>query len=347
MGLQPLRAIDDGGDRRKAKEDAKEPMTTARRFLWAATLACLATAQQAPAMTFSLEERGRGTVVRAEGAITAGDAGRFTEIAGRATRKALFLGDSPGGSIADAMLLALEVRRLGFDTIVTGLCASACAMVVYPAGKAFLVSPTGYLGFHSCHDPDEQPVRDCNDRLAEFAAENGFPWGNIASIAASVPPGEMLWFSGVLAPCFGMDRLPDDPDYWFGKSPCSLALIHLRTGGYVDPRPTGQPSFDCSRATTAIEKLICGNSDLIFMDSLMGRVYRMHLGDKGEAGQALRQEQRAWIERRDQECRVTESNLRDVDAIYCVAGATYDRMRDILVNQIMAGLAQPATAPQP
>jgi len=61
-------------------------------------------------------------------------------------------------------------------------------------------------------------------------------------------------------------------------------------------------SFDCSKATTEIEKMICSNEDISLADEKLAEVYKAALsGTQNKA--SLKQEQRNWIKKRN--------NLRD------------------------------------
>src|SRR5215468_9386561 len=95
------------------------------------------------AMEFSpLAARG-GVAIRATGPIEAGDVARLQSIVPSATvdEKGLrrMLLDSPGGDVTEAMALAAVIRENRFVTLVSAECASACAMVLYPAGEYFVL----------------------------------------------------------------------------------------------------------------------------------------------------------------------------------------------------------------
>lgn len=57
-------------------------------------------------------------------------------------------------------------------------------------------------------------------------------------------------------------------------------------------------SFDCAKATTSIEKMICADGPLSKLDTQLGEVYTSALGRASDPA-ALRQEQRAWLKERN------------------------------------------------
>jgi hypothetical protein len=102
--------------------------------------------------------------------------------------------DSPGGDVAEAMALAAIIRDNRFITVVSGECASACAMVLYPAGEYFMLLDGGRLGFHQCFDDDGRTLtvnQECTNDIAALAAKNGFPYGSITAFASFAGPMDM------------------------------------------------------------------------------------------------------------------------------------------------------------
>lgn len=78
-----------------------------------------------------------------------------------------------------------------------------------------------------------------------------------------------------------------------------------------DPRAP-QPSFDCTKARTAIETAICADWRLARADRQMAEEYSQALDNayEPEAKQKLIREQRAWLRARNRSC----ENARDMDA---------------------------------
>lgn len=300
------------------------------------TICALLVGAPAYGMTFDLAPRPDGIHIRAEGLVAPDDGKRFERIAGQATTKTLLLGDSSGGPLVDALGLAVAIRRLGFHTIADGRCASACAMVLYPAGDTFRFTRRGALGFHACHDPvTRRPEPLCNEAIADFAAENGFPWGIIADLAADVPPGEMFWISSLLAPCFGLEKFQEESPGAFGKSGCSLAMIHLGNAAFDDDRDETEASFDCEATTNPIEQRICAHRDLLYMDALLGRVYRQLHSESGKNAAVFASAQRDWAAERDDACRRLAPD--DQLVTECIARFLRTRMRTLVVDEVRAG----------
>jgi len=107
-------------------------------------------------MEFTKHVARHGIAIKATGQIEQGDADRFQRLAPEASidEKGLrrIVLESPGGSVAEAVRVATIIRARNFVTLVGGECASACAMVLYPAGRYFMLLDNGKLGFHSCYD---------------------------------------------------------------------------------------------------------------------------------------------------------------------------------------------------
>lgn len=71
---------------------------------------------------------------------------------------------------------------------------------------------------------------------------------------------------------------------------CTLAAL---------PISAQSASFDCRKATTKIEHLICADAELGSLDETLGDLYRRALGDAGAATEALRTQQRDWLAERN------------------------------------------------
>lgn len=67
--------------------------------------------------------------------------------------------------------------------------------------------------------------------------------------------------------------------------------------------------FDCSKASTTLEKTICGDPKLDAADAELTKVYvevRKNLPQKA-ARQALKQDQRAWLKKRTEDCKASDA----------------------------------------
>ncbi|MGB5833408.1 MAG: DUF4163 domain-containing protein [Thiohalocapsa sp.] len=93
------------------------------------------------------------------------------------------------------------------------------------------------------------------------------------------------------------------------------ALIGAIAAGTCAP-PLSAASFDCSRASTAIETMICTDAELSALDTELGRIYAQSLEGAYPAGaNDLRTEQRAWLRQRN-----------DCNDGTCVAAAYRERI---------------------
>ncbi|PFH08499.1 hypothetical protein BCF11_0854 [Collimonas sp. PA-H2] len=72
-----------------------------------------------------------------------------------------------------------------------------------------------------------------------------------------------------------------------------------------------EPSFDCSRARTAVEHTLCdfGNSGMGWLDQTMSALYKDALIAAGSQADTVRASQRAWLARRNQ-CSGSEEKIK-------------------------------------
>lgn len=90
-----------------------------------------------------------------------------------------------------------------------------------------------------------------------------------------------------------------------------------------------QPSFDCAKASTAVEGAICGSTTLSALDVQISAAYSARRAELGTSGRGrLLADQRTWLERRDR-CRADAN---------CLAAAMKSRI---------AALSEPANTPAP
>lgn len=97
-------------------------------------------------------------------------------------------------------------------------------------------------------------------------------------------------------------------------------------------------SFDCSKATTAIEKSICTNEVLSIYDNELNRAY---LTAKNRLGSAFITEQKGWLIRRNSTC-IDDEKLFD-----CVADMTRTRIRyihSLIVEKQTPSSTEPSTS---
>lgn len=71
----------------------------------------------------------------------------------------------------------------------------------------------------------------------------------------------------------------------------SLVFVFLSAGARA-------ASFDCAKASTPVEKMICGNQKLSELDEYLGRYYANARAELGAAKSCLALQQRVWIKHR-------------------------------------------------
>jgi uncharacterized protein YecT (DUF1311 family) len=281
----------------------------------------------------------KGTALIASGPITPGDAAKLEALVSAATTdenglRRIVL-ESPGGNVIEAVRIAEIIRNNNFVTLVKDECASACAMVLYPAGRYAMLLDGGRLGFHSCYDARTSVVHpECTDVIAKFAASNGFPYGSIKVFASLKGPADMYWVTNVLAYCYGLEHFIGDPAPITTSTLCPSVAQALFDGKFHEPnRPLG-PSFDCKKASTPPEHLLCRDDELMHLDALMGQLYRMIRKREGSGSSHLLAGQRAWILERDKKCGVTADDVSSYDksrkAAQCFSEMTMTRMDGLL-----------------
>jgi uncharacterized protein YecT (DUF1311 family) len=279
-----------------------------------------------------------GVAIEATGPIRGGDAEKLQALVPVATvdEKGLrrLILESPGGEVAEAFRVAEVIKNNNFVTLVNGECASACAMVLYPAGRYAMLLDGGKLGFHSCYDARTSVVHpECTDVIARFAASNGFPYGSIKVFAGLMGPADMYWVSNVLAYCYGMEHFIGEPLPVTISTLCPTVSQVVVEAKFREPnRPLG-PSFDCKKANTPSELLLCRDDELMHLDALMGQLYRMMRKREG-SGTSLLSTQRAWILERDKKCDasgdVVSSHKKSRQVARCFSEMTMARMDELL-----------------
>ena len=97
--------------------------------------------------------------------------------------------DGPGGSVGEA----LRISKIFDDHVVHTVipkgakCASACASIVFIAGKYRTIEEGGLLGQHSCSLRGLKD-QECNNLVSQHALEHGVSYGSVAMIVGYVAP---------------------------------------------------------------------------------------------------------------------------------------------------------------
>ena len=109
----------------------------------------------------------------------------------------------------------------------------------------------------------------------------------------------------------------------FLLSACVLCALVVAAAGEAQ---TTRPSFDCSKAETDAEKLICGDDDLAELDARMARVYEKALENyPADELSNLKAYQRGWAKGRD-EC------WKDDDLRKCLELAYRTRIAELQIQ---------------
>jgi uncharacterized protein YecT (DUF1311 family) len=101
------------------------------------------------------------------------------------------------------------------------------------------------------------------------------------------------------------------------------------------------PSFDCDKANAPAERLICGDSELVRLDALMGETYARRRAGLGDAERkSLLEQQRAWLKGRLAQCGIpAQGGEPEEKQIWAWAPCLADRYRERLSA---LGVADPA-----
>jgi hypothetical protein len=198
-------------------------------FAFAAALASL----PAGAMEFSLLKAADGTAVLASGEIDPGDAPRLARALKRATTDAhgtrRLLLDSPGGSVVDALDMADLLGAIGVTTVVPAraMCASACASVLFVAGRYRTVEKGGQLLIHSCFDArNGRKVDQCDAYISARAQQQGISGRAMMAFQEMAPgPSYGVIFNAADAACFGLTLAPGKAALG-DNAPCLKAVLH-------------------------------------------------------------------------------------------------------------------------
>lgn len=100
-----------------------------------------------------------------------------------------------------------------------------------------------------------------------------------------------------------------------------------------------QPSFDCGRASTRTEKVVCANPELRKLDHMLGDYYQQSNARlNSHQRDALRAQQRQWLKQRDTNCAPSD--------LPCLSKAYKERIRALWIkyeNQVAFRVTIPGT----
>jgi len=150
--------------------------------------------------------------------------------------------DSGGGSVPEAMRISELFDRFTVHTVVPNgaHCASACASIVFIAGKYRTIEEGGLLGQHSC---SRNGIRqdECNDSISQNAVSHGVSYGSIAAFLGYTSPDDIMWFSREEADCYDITRYPFSLESGYQRyDPCAIKVI---TGKVPQPQAAWRVDF--------------------------------------------------------------------------------------------------------
>lgn len=123
----------------------------------------------------------------------------------------------------------------------------------------------------------------------------------------------------------------------------TLALASFPALVHAEP-----PSFDCLQAQTAVERLICHDSELARFDRRLAEAYGARRSGLDEAGRAaLRAEQQAWLRKRGESCGLGASRELPQDEAAWAAAPCLATMYRTRLAELGAAEPAPATALEP
>lgn len=200
-----------------------------------------------------------------------------------------------------------------------------------------VLTPGSVLGIHSCSDSSGRNDL-CNEEIAQAAVKRGFPYGTLELFTDMFDPGDMKWMTEISARCYGFYHHPDDPRPIAGRKACVDGLIFLVTSG--NEATSIRPSFDCAKAGTKVERLLCDDKELMRVDSILGRVYqaRKQTSDPTSKKQLVR-DQRKWIDDRNADCSPLIPSTPDFrstrDGALCLFKHNEARVYELIDNEML------------
>lgn len=165
--------------------------------------------------------------------------------------------------------------------------------------------------------------------------------GSLTTLSVRFGQGTMTTASGVKIHLSFIRKLTDMDYAAIGKTVAPVAA-RQQVAPASEPEPeivTAQPastkkaspiaaSFNCSKASTAVEGMICGNEELAALDVRVAAAYKA-LRSSAEDKEGVKKDQQAWLKERNA-CRSTE----------CLAASYSDRAQDM--ENTLAYLSKPA-----
>lgn len=105
---------------------------------------------------------------------------------------------------------------------------------------------------------------------------------------------------------------------------CFVIVPAVYFAGYTNPAEA--QSFDCSRASTPVETLICRNASLGDLDTKLSQLFHERLVSNPAQRERLLADERNWVVQRDKQCMVEAGKTATSDQLDCLTGAYRDRL---------------------
>ena len=174
--------------------------------------------KSAEAMTFEVVAMNGEPAIRGSGEILRGDAARLKSVLTSKAKHSYgyytLVLESPGGSVQSAFEISKVIDAHYINTYVApgGRCVSACAAIVFIAGREHVAVPGAYLGFHGCFNAQTKSIETlCNEAIAEHATAHGTSYGAVMAFIEKVPFNEVVWIGGQESDCWGINRYDISP----------------------------------------------------------------------------------------------------------------------------------------
>jgi uncharacterized protein YecT (DUF1311 family) len=141
-----------------------------------------------------------------------------------------------------------------------------------------------------------------------FTGQQVYTDGKFYRVNAKLQADGRLYFEGEKNAKWVMDRIGAAPQ---ASAPSSQSTQPTTSAA---ASASTSPSFDCRKATTAVEKLICSNPDLSKLDVSLAETYK----EAVSKDRSIRDDQRNW--------HIERNNCADVD---CLKTAYEDRISEL------------------
>ncbi len=115
------------------------------------------------------------------------------------------------------------------------------------------------------------------------------------------------------------------------RSMSAEIIVHVGQSGLPDSRRhSARPSFDCGKAKTQVEKMICRDDGLIAEERQMTTAYKTALDALPEPDkQAFRHQHFEWFKKYSQACNTIGASATDNDLRACISRYLIDHTREL------------------